>query len=284
VKVLDFGLAKALDAAGQGLGYTGSPEAFDTPTITDPELGVMLGTAAYMSPEQAQGKTVDKRADIWAFGCVLYEMLTGRRAFEGHAPAETLASVLKSEPDWTRLPAETPAPFTGCSAACSSATSADACTTSAMPESRLRTPRRSPEVELRLPEPPAPASTCVAACLTVGGGGYRADCRRPHPLGCVARRAAAGPDAPSKRGAGGDVSLVTDTGPAVALSPDGSLLAFVARKSITDAPVLYVRRLDQLRASLLPGIEGARHPFFSPDGKWVAFFAEGKLNAPPGLT
>ena len=76
--------------------------------------GIILGTAAYMSPEQAKGRPVDKRADIWAFGCVLYEMLTGRRAFAGDDVSETLAAVLKSEPDWTRLPADTPQRFAGC--------------------------------------------------------------------------------------------------------------------------------------------------------------------------
>ena len=105
VKVLDFGLAKALDS---------SPSATDVsqlPTITSPamtHMGVILGTAAYMSPEQAKGRAVDKRADIWAFGCVLYEMLTGRRTFEGADVSEVLAGVIKSEPDWSGLPADTP--------------------------------------------------------------------------------------------------------------------------------------------------------------------------------
>jgi Tol biopolymer transport system component len=282
VKVLDFGLAKALDAAGQGLGLTGSPEAFDTPTITDPELGVMLGTAAYMSPEQAQGKSVDKRADIWAFGCVLYEMLTGRRAFEGHTPADTLASVLKSEPDWTRLPAETPAPI----------------------HQLLRRllerdlGRRLHDIgDARIEIEDASQVSRGGAPLAGAAGTPRPRVWRhalPSVVAVLAVTAAAlslwAPwhaarvPALTRRVSvelGADASLVTDTGPAVALSPDGSLLAFVARKSITDAPVLYVRRLDQLRASLLPGTEGARHPFFSPDGKWVAFFAEGKLKKIP---
>jgi serine/threonine-protein kinase len=105
VKVLDFGLAKAFD---------GGPTSnlSQLPTITSPAMtgvGVILGTAAYMSPEQARGKPVDKRADIWAFGCVLYEMLTGSRAFCGETVSETLADVMKSEPRWTALPPETPA-------------------------------------------------------------------------------------------------------------------------------------------------------------------------------
>ena len=105
VKVLDFGLAKALapDVA--------APVATLSPTVTSPaatRMGVILGTAAYMSPEQARGKPVDKRTDIWAFGCVLYEMLTGRRAFDGDDVSDSLANILKTEPDWGGLPPETP--------------------------------------------------------------------------------------------------------------------------------------------------------------------------------
>ena len=102
MKVLDFGLAKAMEPAGHA-----SSSASMSPTITTPAMtqaGMILGTAAYMSPEQARGKTVDKRSDIWAFGCVLYEMLTGRRAFDGEDVTETLAAVLSAEPDWWVLP------------------------------------------------------------------------------------------------------------------------------------------------------------------------------------
>jgi len=105
VKVLDFGLAKALDPQAS------SPEVSQSPTITSPAMtraGVILGTAAYMSPEQARGKEVDKRADIWAFGCVLFEMLTGSRAFAGADATETIAAIIRSEPDWSLLSAGTP--------------------------------------------------------------------------------------------------------------------------------------------------------------------------------
>jgi serine/threonine protein kinase len=107
VKVLDFGLAKAMEPAG-----TSSPSVSQSPTITTPamtQMGVILGTAAYMSPEQAKGKPADKRSDVWAFGCVLYEVLTGARPFAGDDISDTLASVLKDEPDWNALPASTPA-------------------------------------------------------------------------------------------------------------------------------------------------------------------------------
>ena len=107
VKVLDFGLAKAMEPAAGS-----SPNMSMSPTITTPAMtqaGMILGTAAYMSPEQAKGKTADKRADIWAFGCVLYEMLSGRPPFTGETVSETLADVMKSEPPWKALPPSVPA-------------------------------------------------------------------------------------------------------------------------------------------------------------------------------
>ena len=113
VKVLDFGLAKALDPGG-GLAASVSSALAGSHTITSPAMtlhGVILGTAAYMSPEQAKGKPVDTRADIWAFGCVLYEMLTGRRAFKGDDVTDTLTSVMRDTPDWSALPAPTPEPI-----------------------------------------------------------------------------------------------------------------------------------------------------------------------------
>src|SRR5471032_1347391 len=106
VKVLDFGLAKAMDPAG-----TSSANAMNSPTLSmhATQAGIILGTAAYMSPEQARGKDVDKRADTWAFGVVLFEMLTGRRAFAGDDVSDTLVSVFRDDPDWSALPADTPA-------------------------------------------------------------------------------------------------------------------------------------------------------------------------------
>src|SRR5437867_3815174 len=104
VKVLDFGLAKALDPTASAANAMNSP----TLSVHATQAGLILGTAAYMSPEQARGKAVDKRADIWAFGCVLYEMLTGRRAFEGEDVTDTIAAVVRGEPDWNALPSDTP--------------------------------------------------------------------------------------------------------------------------------------------------------------------------------
>jgi len=109
VKVLDFGLAKALVVEGGNTSHS--------PTMVTATSGIIMGTAAYMSPEQAKGRDASRASDIWSFGCVLYEMLTGRRAFDGDSTNEILASVLKSEPDWNRLPAETPNGFAACCAA-----------------------------------------------------------------------------------------------------------------------------------------------------------------------
>src|SRR5262245_24383117 len=108
VKVLDFGLAKVMEPAGATAASLSMSPTITTPVMT--QAGLILGTAAYMSPEQARGKPIDKRADIWAFGCVLFEMLTGRRAFEGEDVSDTLASVLKSEPDCNALPADVAPP------------------------------------------------------------------------------------------------------------------------------------------------------------------------------
>ena len=107
VKVLDFGLAKVCEAP-EHAGH--DPEAWPTLTLQSTRPGVLMGTAAYMPPEQARGEVVDKRADIWAFGCVLYEMLSGKRAFEGESITDVLAAVVRSEPDWNALPSTTPAP------------------------------------------------------------------------------------------------------------------------------------------------------------------------------
>jgi serine/threonine protein kinase len=113
VKVLDFGLAKLAESAGSGQQAAGSLPVTMSPTITSPALmtgvGVLLGTAAYMAPEQAKGRAADKRSDIWAFGCVLYEMLTGKRPFEAEDAADTLAFVMARDPDWSLLPRMAPA-------------------------------------------------------------------------------------------------------------------------------------------------------------------------------
>ena len=155
VKVLDFGLAKAMDPVGS------TPNMSQSPTITTPAMtqaGMILGTAAYMSPEQAKGRLADKRSDVWAFGCVLYEMLTGKRAFEGDDVSDTLAAVLRGEPDWGALPADTPTPSASCCGAACRRIAESACPTLPWRASRSRKPWPCPPAAAqRRPSHPRPS-------------------------------------------------------------------------------------------------------------------------------
>ena len=271
VKILDFGLAKALDTTS-GDGPAADRQAM-SPTITSPaftQAGIILGTAAYMSPEQARGKPVDKRSDIWAFGCVLYEMLTGTRAFEGETISDTLAAILTRDPDWSRLPPTAPAHLVRLMRECITRDSrlrlrdiGDARRTLDAPELQAATLPRAAA--------PQPWPWAVAAALS---------------LALVATTVmwapwkTAPPAPPMQRHSvelGAEASLATDVGSAATLSPDGQTLVFAAYPTGARATQLYARRLDQLQATTFQGTEDARAPFFSPDGQWIAFFAEGKL-------
>ncbi|MBZ5639754.1 MAG: protein kinase [Acidobacteriia bacterium] len=271
VKVLDFGLAKAMDPVGASGG-----NVMNSPTLTAraTQLGMILGTAAYMAPEQARGRAVDRRADIWAFGVVLYEMLAGRRAFDGEDVSITLASVLKEDVDWQALPADLPAPLRRLLRRCLE-----------------KDPRRrlsaigDARLELDENEPPAapPAAMAPAGPRSIG---------LPAALGiaAVAVLATAGvmrllSPAAAPSGSGGHSHLAialpdgdefTDTNRLpLALSPDGSVLAYVGRRD--GKPQLFLRRLSEMDPVALAGTDGATMPFFSPNGQWIAFFAEGRL-------
>jgi serine/threonine-protein kinase len=272
VKVLDFGLAKALEpASGTQSDITASP-ALTTPVMTG--MGVVLGTAAYMSPEQATGRPVDKRSDIWAFGCVLYEMLVGTRAFEGEAVSGTLACVITKEPDWTALPADTPAPIRKLLGRC-------------LEKDRRRRLTDITDARFEIEEALAPSSrepvAASRATLTIRGLPWTIAAAAVAVAGTIfvlsvpSRKVP--PPAPLRLSAelGADASLVTDQGTAAILSPNGVVLAFVAQKSPGGRSQLYIRRLEQLQATALSGTEEARNPFFSPDGQWIAFFAGGTL-------
>lgn len=273
VKVLDFGLAKALvpDAAGA------SADAMNSPTLTAraTQMGMIIGTAAYMAPEQARGRPVDRRADIWAFGVVLYEMLSGRRAFEGEDVSITLAGVLKEDVSWAALPADLPPAIRQLLRRCLE-----------------KDPKRRlgwiGEARLALEDDAAAATVLPSAAVVAPAPGWR----RALPwtvaafgLGAVAVALALWAPwrtlpvpAPLRllTHTGADASLVTTRGPAVALSPDGTMLAFAAQPT-GQAPRLYIRRLDELQATPLAGTEGADLPFFSPTGQSIAFFAGGEL-------
>jgi len=274
-KVLDFGLAKALEtAASSGSGR----DAAMSPTITSlgTMVGVVLGTAAYMSPEQARGKAVDKRADIWAFGCVLYEMLTGRRPFDGDTISDTLASVLARDADWSLLPATTPAKVRDLLQRCLEKD----------PKRRMRDIGDARiELEEVLADRSASGRVRVAAAVTEANASAMPTTRRI--LGamgvCVVIGAALGGFIVSRRAPtiaeAGVVRLDLDFPSDVrfaqfVISPDGSAIAAqgsprVAPGETEPPPRIYVRRLDSGTMTAVPGTEGAGGIWFTTDGRFI---------------
>ncbi|BCS32379.1 hypothetical protein TBR22_A15890 [Luteitalea sp. TBR-22] len=279
VKVLDFGLAKAL--APEGASATAGMSASMSPTMTSPamtQMGMILGTAAYMAPEQARGKAVDRRADIWAFGVVLYEMLAGTRAFAGEEISDVLAAVLRQDIDWKALPAAASPRLRRLLERCLDRdvkTRLRDIGEARIEISRIEAGAPDSVVTAATPMPPAPApawrrglpwvvaATSVAALITsvVLWTPWRA---APAP---TPRRLLTS--------IGVDASLVTDRGAGAVLSPDGTTLAFTARQD--GQARLFIRRLDQLQATPLSGTDGATYPFFSPNGQWIGFFTRGHL-------
>lgn len=269
VKVLDFGLAKALEDDREG---SGSAMLSQSPTITGGMTGanVILGTAAYMSPEQARGSGVDRRADIWAFGVILYEMLTGRRLFAGETVSDTLASVLMKEADWEALPAGVPPRLRRLIRRCLERD----------PRRRLRD---IGEARILLEEIAAgvPEDGPVAAAPAAGGIGGRTRFAMAGVLVVLAAGAAvvgwtlkpAGNELPLRKYEIplSDMDTNLSTGTTLALSPDGSRLAYLSDR------FLWIRSLDELEPRRVEGSEGAQKPFWSPDGGWVGFGASGKL-------
>jgi serine/threonine-protein kinase len=275
-KVLDFGLAKAMDPAAAS-----SVAAKQSPTLSAraTQMGVILGTAAYMAPEQARGKVVDKRADIWAFGLVAYEMLTGGRAFDGEEVSDVLAAVLRKEIDWSALPVDVPAPLNELLRRCLERD----------PRRRLRD---IGEARVILENPRALEPVVASSPTAIGAPVMTAPLwRRALPWTVASLLAGAlavallawapwrpAPVPTSRRllaSIGADASLTRGAGPSAILSPDGTTLAFVARQQ--GQTRLFVRKLDQLEAVALAGTESAESPFFSPDGQWIGFFAAGQL-------
>jgi serine/threonine-protein kinase len=272
VKVLDFGLAKALEGDMSSIDISTSPTISRMAT----QQGVLLGTAAYMSPEQAKAKSVDRRADIWAFGCVLYEMLTGKVAYPGESVTDTLATVIRAEPDWSVLSASTPMRVRVLLQRCLQKD----------PKQRLRDigdARISLDEVLSgvSLEPPSPGTPVVAhvnwwqigvwssIALLIGAAlaGLAAWNLKPSPTRPVTRLTLALPPGQS---------LIVRAAPAIAISPDGARIAYVGRQ-IGGPEQLYLRAMDTSELMTLPGTEGAMSPFFSPDSEWLGFFAGDKL-------
>jgi Tol biopolymer transport system component/predicted Ser/Thr protein kinase len=255
VKVLDFGLAKRI-----------AEPSDDGATVTKglTEVGMALGTPAYMAPEQAQGKAVDKRADVWAFGVLLYELLTGRRAFPGDSMQATLAAVLTKEPDLSIVPARVRPLLRAC--------------LKKDPRERLsnigdwqvllveddQLSAAAPVAKSRTPWLVAAAAVVAAAVALWAPWRHDLTKQIGEPLVRI--------DADLGTG----VSLFTENGPALAISRDGTRVAFSSRTE-DGSMRLYWRRLDQANAIPLPGTEFAFAPFFSPNGEQIGFFAEGSL-------
>jgi len=278
VKVLDFGLAKALVGDSSATG----PADSISPTITaDYTLpGTLLGTAGYMSPEQARGKTVDKRSDIWSFGCVLYECLTGKRMFKGEDTTQILAKILESEPDWGALPQYTPATIQlllrKCLAKDRKRRLHDVADARVDLEQAIADPTTS---FFRLSEEAQTVRTMsfpVFACITLGIAVVAVTLTwflkpafpplRPPPISRLDLNI---PD--GQRLTESDFSFAVP----MALSPDGTLLVYSATTG--GQPQLYLRSLDRDKPEPLRGTEGGTSPFFSPDGTKLGFFARGKL-------
>jgi eukaryotic-like serine/threonine-protein kinase len=281
VKVLDFGLAKLAlgtsSGSGQNVAHRFSPDDLSqSPTFSlgGTKAGAVLGTAAYMSPEQARGQAVDKRTDIWAFGCVLYEMLTGRAVFARNTISDTLVAILEREPDWTVLPTSTPATVRRLLERCLTKD----------PKLRLR------DIGDVTAEIEAPAWSGSAAggptrrpswwttshwvaslILTAVGTGILVWTFKPSgsspasTSGSVARLVIASPP--------GDPIAVD--GASMAISPDGGHVAFVA--GVGSRRRIYLRDIDDFNSTPIPGTEGANSPFFSPDGQWLGFIADGRM-------
>jgi len=281
VKVLDFGLAKALEVEPATREASGP----HTLTVASTAAGVIMGTAAYMSPEQARGKNVDRRTDVWAFGCLLYELLTGKRAFGGETVTDMLAGILHVEPDWSALPPATPPAVSRLIRRCLEKDPRRRL--QAIGEARVQLEEitevsASGRVSVRDEPPLLPPATRPSGVRTHGLAGP--------VLGALVAGSAVGALLvwllrPSPPVAVTWLSLgltpaehLADGRPrfqAFALSPDGRRVVFSGAQS--GRTELYVRALDRPEAAVIPGTNGGESPFFSPDGRWVGFLAGNAL-------
>jgi hypothetical protein len=270
VKVLDFGLAKAIEPAGVAAGG-----ASVSPTITTPAMmtgvGMILGTAAYMSPEQARGKTVDKRTDVWAFGCVLYEMLAGRRAFDGEDVSETLAGVIKGDPDWAALPPGVPSPIV---MLLRSTLQKDrrkrmadvAAAKFVLDHAQELVNRVEVPVTIALPVPSTPRQPLWRRAALFGGIAAAAALISGAVMWAVSRSAPPAVVRTTIATSASTALVLQGADRDVAITPDGSRIVYRGTNR------LLVRALNQLEASVLSGLGAPRGVFISPDGEWIGFF------------
>jgi serine/threonine-protein kinase len=264
VKVLDFGLAKALEPTSSIRGDVTSSPTITTPAMT--QLGIILGTAAYMSPEQAKGRPADKRSDVWAFGCVLFETLTGRRAFEGDDVSDTLATVLKGEPDWTALPSDLPDAIRALTQGCLRKDRRERIGDLSTARFLLNQPRTvTPNAPLTLLPPRAVWKQAIPVVVSVLIGAAVAAAvlvkLKTAPTVAVTRFAIALPP-------GQQLTLPRQ---AVDISRDGARIVYAAEGR------LYLRSMSEVEARAIPGADPAINPVFSPDGQSLVFWADGAL-------
>ena len=276
VKVLDFGLAKEAAASSSGTNLASSP-TMSVYAISGTGAGVVLGTAAYMSPEQARGKAVDKRTDIWSFGCVLYECLAGRQCFVGETVSDLIAQILQGEPEWDALPAKVPSRVRQLLRRC-------------IEKDARRRLRDIGDARIELEDllAQSTSSTSIAAAGRAAAGrrtriqliGLGAALVLASVLGTIGVWNALH-RAPSRSPmrfeiADAEKMLIDRDGSNSAISPDGSMVVFLAGDSTSVR--LWLRSLKTLAAVPLDGTEGAYLPFWSPDGRSIGFFSNGKLN------
>jgi eukaryotic-like serine/threonine-protein kinase len=288
VKVLDFGLAKAYAGEQAEQYLSNSPTLTRSPTLSDAatQQGVILGTAAYMSPEQAKGKSVDRRTDIWAFGTVLFECLTATRAFQGETVTETLAAILKGEPDWNLLPKDASVKIRTVLQRC------------LQKDVKLRYHDISDvRLDIEAPETQPLETTgalwrssrlllasCVAVALLAGLLLGPALMKYFHPVSPAPMVNSIIKIEPGHWLGSRVMAVQRPSHIAIAISGNGS---FVVYSAVEEKPSpqakgqLYLRRLDQPEARPIAGTEDGRNPFLSPDGRWVGFWTDGKLKKVP---
>lgn len=304
VKVLDFGLAKAFDAQADQTGDDSSVQA-GTQNLT--AEGIIVGTPTYMSPEQARAKDVDKRTDIWALGCTLYESLTGKPPFKGSTPADLIAHILRDTPDLDALPPQTPESVRNLIRRCLERDRRNRLKDAGDIAITLKDARTAFESPPRM-KAPEPTQELEAASSTARGSQRIAIVSATVALICAGLLVWALRTRPSDAPPFAAIAIEVDTGPkpvrrfsitlpdnfplkrpnpvigdqVIAISPDGSTLVYVAEKA--RGSFLVRRRLDEIEVEKIEGSKGAWSPFFSPDGKWVGYFtrgAEAKLKKIP---